>query len=158
MQFSIENEILISGPFLAQKNSAWEWNSQSRMNFSNREWKFQARMKISCVGGNGVFMRSSENDFFRSPGPLRTQVGGASGPRAQTPLPRPLLAPHPPPTTSFLGLVHLLPLFSIGNWTPTERASHPFRHHLLSPGPRRRILKLSETFAKIKEDEREGAP
>ena len=38
-------------PLWPQKNRAWDW-----------EWKFRA-------WGNGFFMRSSENEFFRSPGP-----------------------------------------------------------------------------------------
>ena len=57
-------------PLWPQKNRAWDWNFQSRMKFSNREWKFQARMKISCVGEGFFVMRSSENEFFRSPRPL----------------------------------------------------------------------------------------
>ena len=32
-------------PLWPQKNRAWDWNLQSRMKFSNREWKFQARVK-----------------------------------------------------------------------------------------------------------------
>ena len=69
MKFSIENGFFHSGPLSGRrKNRAWDWNFQSRMKFSNREWIFQARMKISCVGECFFFMRSSENEFFRSPG------------------------------------------------------------------------------------------
>ena len=65
------------------KNQAFntEWNFQSSVKFSNREWNFQARMKISCAGPFGLFTHSSENEFFRSPGPL------GKGP----------VAPHPGP-------------------------------------------------------------
>ena len=40
-----------------------EWNFQTENEHFKREWKFRAR-------GSGFFMRSSENEFFRYPGPL----------------------------------------------------------------------------------------
>ena len=70
MKFSIENEIFIPGPSLAAERQGL------RLKFSIENENFKPRMKISSenanfVRGNGFFfMRSSENEFFRSPGPL----------------------------------------------------------------------------------------
>ena len=55
MKFSFQ------APLWPQKNRAWDWITENE-NFK-RAWKFRA-------WGNDFFMRSSENEFFRSPGPL----------------------------------------------------------------------------------------
>ena len=58
--------------------------SSENENFKLRMKISSAKMKISCGGGMFLFfyffMRSSENDFFRSPGPLGTGVSGALRP------------------------------------------------------------------------------
>ena len=58
-----------SGPLSGRKkNKAWDCNFQARTIISNREWKFQSRMVLLCV--RACFVCSSENDLFRSLGPL----------------------------------------------------------------------------------------
>ena len=72
MNFSIENEIFIPGPSLAAEKQGLG------LKFSIENEIFKQRMKISSEnehfvrGGMFFFMRSSENNFFRSPGPLGT--------------------------------------------------------------------------------------
>ena len=69
MKFSIENEISIPGPSLAAEKQGLG------LKFSIENEIFKPRMKISSEnetfvrGGMVFFMRSSENEFFRSPGP-----------------------------------------------------------------------------------------
>ena len=70
MKFSIENEVFIPGPSLATEKQGLG------LKFSIGNEVFKPRMKISSKNENfvrgGIFfcMRSSENKFFRSPGPL----------------------------------------------------------------------------------------
>ena len=70
MKFSIENEIFIPDPSLAAEKQGLG------LNFSIENEYFKPRKKISSENENfvrwgiGFFMRSSENEFFRSPGPL----------------------------------------------------------------------------------------
>ena len=70
MKLSIENEIFIPGPSPAAEKQGL------RLKFSIENEIFKPRMKISSEnenfvrGGMVFFMRSSENEFFRSPGPL----------------------------------------------------------------------------------------
>ena len=70
MKFSIENEIFIPGSSLAAEKQGLG------LKFSIENEIFKLRIKISSEnenfvrGGMVFFMRSSENDFFRSPGPL----------------------------------------------------------------------------------------
>ena len=65
MKFSFRIESLSdrrkTGPGIELFNREWNFHTENE-NFK-REWKFRA-------SGNGFFMRSSENEFFRSPGPL----------------------------------------------------------------------------------------
>ena len=74
MKISIENEIFIPGPSLAAEKQ------DLGLKFSIENEIFKPRMKISSENENFVrggmgffFMRSSENEFFRSPGPLGLQ-------------------------------------------------------------------------------------
>ena len=53
----------IPSPSLATENKARDWNFQSRMKFSNWEWKFQARMVLSCVG-EWLFHAFEQERFF----------------------------------------------------------------------------------------------
>ena len=72
MKFSIENEIFIPGPSLAAEKQGLG------LKFSIENESFKPRVKFSIENENFVrggmvfffFMRSSENEFFRSPGPL----------------------------------------------------------------------------------------
>ena len=69
MKFSIENGFFIPGPSLATEKQGLG------LKFSIENEIFKPRMKISSENENFVrggifFMRSSENEFFRSPGPL----------------------------------------------------------------------------------------
>ena len=71
MKFSIGNGFFISGPSLATEKQGLG------LKFSIENESFKPRMKISSENenfvawGNGFFfMRSSENEIFRSPGPL----------------------------------------------------------------------------------------
>ena len=79
MKVSIENEIFILGPSLAAEKQGLG----SKCSIENEI--FKPRMKISSENENfvrgGVFFLSSENDFFRSPGPLGAfqDVGRAKG-------------------------------------------------------------------------------
>ena len=72
MEFSIENGFFYSGPLPGRRKTRpeieifnREWNFQTENENFKREWKF-------CAWGNVFFLftRSSENEFFRSPGPL----------------------------------------------------------------------------------------
>ena len=73
MKFSIENGFFILGPSLAAEKQGLG------LKFSIENENFKPRMKISIEnenfvrGGMVFFMRSSENEFFRSPGPLGCQ-------------------------------------------------------------------------------------
>ena len=70
MKISIENGFFIPGPSLATEKQGLG------LKFSIENENFKPRMKISSEnenfvrGGMFFFMRSSENEFFRSPGPL----------------------------------------------------------------------------------------
>ena len=71
MKFSIENGFFNLTPPWLQKNRAWDFS------FAIENEHFKPRMTISSENdifracGNGLFKRSSENDFFfRSLGPL----------------------------------------------------------------------------------------
>ena len=70
MKFSIENGFFIPGPSLAAEKQGLG------LNFSIENEIVKLRMKISSENENFVrggmifFMRSSENELFRSPGPL----------------------------------------------------------------------------------------
>ena len=99
IKLSIRNEIFNrewffhSGPLSGRRKTGpgieifnREWNFQTENEDFKREWKFRA-------WGNGFFMRSSENDFFRSPGPL----GLVSGKTVPTvPVPGSGSVPEPP--------------------------------------------------------------
>ena len=80
MKFSIENEIFILGPSLAAEKQGLG------LKFSIENEIFKPRMKFSIENknfvrwGNGFFMRSSENEFFRSPGPLGRVYTTTAGP------------------------------------------------------------------------------
>ena len=50
MKFQSRMKFSFQAPLWPQKNRAWDRTFQSRMKFSNREWTFQARMKVACVG------------------------------------------------------------------------------------------------------------
>ena len=69
MNFSIENGFFIPGPSLAAEKQGLG------LKFSIENENFKPRMKLSSEnenfvrGGMFFFMRSSENEFFRSPGP-----------------------------------------------------------------------------------------
>ena len=71
MKFSIENVFFIPGPSLAAENRAGDWNFQSGMNISNREWNSQAGMKVklSFVRGGVIFHASEREWFFSILGP-----------------------------------------------------------------------------------------
>ena len=82
MKFSIENGIFIPGPSLAAEKQGLG------LKFSIENEIFKPRMKISSENENFVrggmffffFMRSSENDFFQSSGPLgRGSLGNFQG-------------------------------------------------------------------------------
>ena len=70
MKFSIENGVFIPGPSLAAEKQGLG------LKLSIENEIFKPRMKISSEnenfvrGGMVFFMRSSENEFFRSQGPL----------------------------------------------------------------------------------------
>ena len=70
MKISIENEIFIPGPSLTVEKQG------PGLKFSIENEVFKPRMKISSEnenfvrGGMVFFMRLSENEFFRSRGPL----------------------------------------------------------------------------------------
>ena len=78
MKFSIENGFFIPGPSLAAEKQG------PGLKFSIANEIFKPRMKTSSEnenfvrGGMVFFMRSSENEFFRSPG--LCWVRAASGP------------------------------------------------------------------------------
>ena len=85
MKFSIENEIFIPGPSLAAEKQGLG------LKFSIGNEFFKPRMKISSENENFVragmfffFMRSSENEFFRSPGPLGKSFGELFWPQRKT--------------------------------------------------------------------------
>ena len=70
MKFSVENGFFHSEPLSGRRKTGPGIVFSGENEISNRECKFQARMRNFMCGGNGFFMRSRENDFFRSPGPL----------------------------------------------------------------------------------------
>ena len=87
IKLSIRNEIFNrewffhSGPLSGRRKTRpeieifnREWNFQTENEKFKREWKFRA-------WGNGFFMRSSENEFFRSPGPLGRSPSPPQSPR-----------------------------------------------------------------------------
>ena len=86
MKFSIENGFFIPGPSLTADKQGRGLKFSIENEISNREWNFQARMKISCVG-EWFFMRSSENEFFRSWGPLGKAFTRFHFPKLPLPLP-----------------------------------------------------------------------
>ena len=77
MKVSIENGFFIPSPSLAAEKQG------PGLKFSSENENFKPRMKISIENENFVrggmflfFMRSSENEFLRSPGPLGLRTSG----------------------------------------------------------------------------------